>query len=178
MPLRLSTQISRRPLTVVTLFYGLGFLLPALLLRALWFGDMFYTGDLGRPPDVAILAALAGTAVVLAATPWMMRFEWARRISTMIHQVFGDLNLAQSAWLGIVSGLCEELLFRGALQPITGLIPAAILFALAHMIGAWWIFAFVVGLALGVLYDWSGSLWPCVLAHASLNAINLYRMGR
>lgn len=178
MPLLFNTTLIRRPLLLTTLFYGAGFLLPALLLRALWFDGWFHTGDLGVPSTQAVLAATVGTIVVLAATPWMMRFDWAKRITKLIDQFFGSLTMTQAAWLGLVSALCEELLFRGALQPMLGLLPASILFALAHLIGGWWIFALVVGLALGLLYDWSGNLWPCVLAHGLVNAINLYRMPR
>lgn len=170
--------LTRRPLLLATLFYGGAFLLPALVLRGLWFDDWIYSGDLGRPGAAPVLAALAGTAVLLAATPWMMRFDWAQRITELVRQVFGSLTLTQALWLGLVSGVCEELLFRGALQPMLGVVPASILFALAHLIGGWWIFALAVGLALGILYDWGGNLWPCVLAHGLLNTINLYRMPR
>jgi membrane protease YdiL (CAAX protease family) len=174
----LQDLLTRRPLLFTTLFYSLGFLLPALVLRALWFGNWWHAADLGPPSVEALLWAGAGLAGVLAATPWMMRFDWARRITELVHQVFGTLTPSRAAWLGLVSGLCEEMLFRGALQPMLGLLPASILFALAHMVGGWWIFALAMGLALGLLYQWSGNLWPCVLAHGLLNAINLYRMQR
>lgn len=172
------TRLTRNPLGLAALFYGLGMLVPALVLRALWFEHWLYVGDLGWPPFVPMLAAAGGTALLLAATPWLMRFAWAKRIGDLIGQLVGRLGAARAVWLGALSGFCEELLFRGALQPMIGLIPASILFALAHPVSGWWLFALIIGLLLGVLYSWSGSLWPCVLVHAVLNMVNLYRLSR
>jgi len=170
------TRLIDRPLALTTLFYIAGLLAPALLLRAWWFGDWGYSGDLGLPSTAATAAALGGSALLLAATPWMMRFEWTRRVAELVRQMFGPLTAARAAWLGLVSALGEELLFRGALQPVLGLVPAAIAFALVHCVAGWWLFALVMGLALGLLYAWDANLWPCVLAHALLNSVNLYRL--
>lgn len=168
--------MSRQPLLYTTLFYGVGLLLPALVLRAVWFDGWLHAGDLDLPSAAPVLAAAGGTIVLLVVTPRFMRFEWARRIAELIAALFGPLTPSRAVWLGVVSGFCEELLFRGALQPMIGLIPASILFALVHLVGGWWVFALAMGLALGALYQWDGNLWPCVLAHALLNAVNLYRM--
>ena len=167
----------RRPLLLATVFYAV-MLLLALLLRALWFDGWFHIGDLGAPSPDAVLAAVAITLAVLAATPWSMRFAWARRLGDLIATTFGPLTPLRALWLGLVSGLGEELLFRGALQPMIGLLPASLLFAFAHAMGWWWLFALIMGLVLGLLYAWDGNLWPCVLAHAAINAINLYRLSR
>ena len=153
-------------------------LVPAVALRALWFDDWVYVGDLGAPPGTEMLVAAGGTVMLLAATPWIMRFDWTRRVAEVIARVFGPFTMARAVWLGVLSGFCEELLFRGALQPMVGLVPASILFALAHPVAGWWLFALAMGVALGVLYSWGGNLWPCVLAHALLNTVNLYRLSR
>lgn len=173
---RSTAWLIHRPLALTTLFYFAGLLVPALALRAWWFDDWLYDADLGLPSTAPIAAAVAGTTLLLVATPWMMRFDWARRIAALIDQMFGPLTAARAAWLGVVSAFCEELLFRGALQPVLGLLPASIAFALVHCIGGWWMFALAMGVLLGLLYNWDANLWPCVLAHALLNAVNLYRL--
>lgn len=173
---RFTVWLVHRPLALSTLFYFAGLLLPALALRAWWFDDWLYSGDLDLPSAAATAAAVAGTALLLIATPWIMRFAWARRIAALIDQMFGRLTAPRAAWLGVISAFCEELLFRGALQPMLGLLPASIAFALVHCIGGWWLFALVMGVLLGLLYNWDANLWPCVLAHALLNAVNLYRL--
>lgn len=82
----------------------------------------------------------------------------------------------------------EEVLFRGALQPSLGVWPTAIAFGLAH--GGWelremWSYvvaAGLAGLAFGYAYEWSGTLWAPMLAHAVHNgavvAYLLYRQRR
>lgn len=178
MRIRARSWLVRRPLALAGVFYVLGMLVPAVVLRALWFDGWFYVGDLGMPSSAPVLVAGGGTLGLLVATPWLMRFEWTRRVAETITRVFGPFTLARAAWLGGLSGFCEELLFRGALQPMLGLLPASILFALVHPVAGWWAFALVVGIALGALYSWDGNLWPCVLAHALLNMVNLYRLSR
>ncbi|MBK7978355.1 MAG: CPBP family intramembrane metalloprotease [Deltaproteobacteria bacterium] len=68
------------------------------------------------------------------------------------------------------AGLGEEVLFRGALQPVTGVIIQAVLFGLLH----WTCRAHVgiavsAGLVFGFLAQVSGSVWPGVAAHFSVD---------
>lgn len=74
----------------------------------------------------------------------------------------------------------EELLFRASLVPRVGVLPAALLFGLMHLaygsvveiIGT-----FLVGLLLGLLYQRSKSITPCILVHLTYNALSLLAMG-
>jgi membrane protease YdiL (CAAX protease family) len=78
--------------------------------------------------------------------------------------------------LGMLVPLCEELLFRGlgfaAVQrfavPVT-----ATAFAIAHGLPALLPPVFVAGLALGELRRRTGSLWPGVAAHATVNVLGI-----
>ncbi|MBE6601240.1 MAG: CPBP family intramembrane metalloprotease [Ruminococcaceae bacterium] len=72
----------------------------------------------------------------------------------------------------LVPGFCEELLFRGAV--LTNLLPfgrsnailiSSLLFALMHQNPTQIFYAFVAGIFLGILYEASSSIWPCVLLH-------------
>jgi len=174
--LQLGVRLLHRPLALTTFFYIIALLAPALILRGWWFDDRLYRGDLGLPSAAAIAVATVATVLLIIATPWIMRFEWARQVTELVARTFGPLTATRAAWLGIVSGFSEELLFRGALQPMLGLLPASIAFALLHCVAGWWLFALVMGVALGLLYSWDANLWPCVLAHALLNGVNLYRL--
>ena len=84
--------------------------------------------------------------------------------------------------LALVSGAAEEALFRGALQPEVGLVIASLLFGLAHFaprrdLAAWAPAAVIAGFVLGSLYAWTGNLIAPVVAHATVNAINLRWLG-
>lgn len=81
--------------------------------------------------------------------------------------------------LAVVTPLTEELFFRGFV--LSGLVPrwgvvkavvvsAAVFSAFHPSLGAL-IPVFVTGLLLGFLYHKTGSIWPCILAHAGQNAL-------
>jgi membrane protease YdiL (CAAX protease family) len=74
--------------------------------------------------------------------------------------------------LGLLPGIVEETLFRGALLPRLGIIVTAVLFAALHSQYAL-TFAtlevFVLGIGLGWLRVRSGSTLPCMVTHAGYN---------
>jgi membrane protease YdiL (CAAX protease family) len=77
----------------------------------------------------------------------------------------------------------EEMLFRGGLQPVIGLWPAAILFGLSH--GGWrremWAYVLAAaysGLVFGLTYQLVGDIWAPVTAHALHNAAATLLMGK
>lgn len=82
----------------------------------------------------------------------------------------GDILL-----LSILSGFCEEVLFRGVLQAQIGVFAASLIFGIFHDPSfkqrAYVILAALAGLALGFLYQWTGNLWSCIVAHAAHNFV-------
>ena len=83
--------------------------------------------------------------------------------------------------LAIVTPVSEEVLFRGfvlrGLLARIGIGPAivstALVFSALHLDAGTIIPIFFTGLALGWLNVKTGSLWPCIAAHAGQNAIAL-----
>jgi len=81
--------------------------------------------------------------------------------------------------IAILPGLCEELVVRGALLPsLVGrlgpggaIVGSAFLFAAMHADPYRFLFTLAIGLVLGLLRLRTGSLWPPVLAHVTLNAL-------
>ena len=79
---------------------------------------------------------------------------------------------------GICSGFAEELFFRGAMQPVLGLLITAVIFGAVHVgpkpvFFAWTTWAFVMGLLLGMIFELTGVLWGPVLAHVWINQRNM-----
>lgn len=77
--------------------------------------------------------------------------------------------------VAVSSGIAEEALFRGALQPLLGIWGTSILFGLLHTgmrdlveMGIW---AALASLVMGALYAWSGTLWCPILCHATHNLL-------
>jgi hypothetical protein len=82
--------------------------------------------------------------------------------------------------MAFIPALCEETLFRGGLQnfltrathkPWLSVIFVSILFSAAHFSFYGFLSRFFLGLVLGLLYQYSGKLWLCVLAHFLNNAL-------
>ena len=80
----------------------------------------------------------------------------------------------------ILAPICEELIFRGLmLSALSRILPkwasvlaVAVIFGLIHSFPIGFIYAFSLGLLLGWLYFYTGSLVPCIIAHALFNASN------
>jgi membrane protease YdiL (CAAX protease family) len=85
--------------------------------------------------------------------------------------------------LAALSAIGEELLFRGLLEPWLGLVPQALLFGIVHQIPGrsrwvWVTWATVIGLALGAMFELTGSLAGPLAAHALINGCNLLYLKR
>ena len=81
--------------------------------------------------------------------------------------------------LSIVTPLSEEILFRGFvlrgllryMGPGPAVVATSIVFSAFHLEPGTVVPIFFTGLAFGFLYTRTGSLWPCIAAHAGQNAI-------
>ncbi len=110
--------------------------------------------------------------VVIRAIPWRP----LRRVGEFLRGVLGpalsQCSLMELAWVALLAGLGEELLFRGALQPFLGLPLASLLFALAHCITPTYaLLTGLMGLYLGWLAKATGNLWVPITTHALYDLI-------
>ncbi|WP_299944131.1 CPBP family intramembrane glutamic endopeptidase [uncultured Microbulbifer sp.] len=128
----------------------------------------------------ALCFALIGAPAGFAAVIWLTRSNTVvgrtlRRHCNQLMPVFAGLSLGQIAVIAVVTGVCEELLFRGFLQvwwsqlssPLSGLLAASLVFALLHWASrVYFLLTFVFGLILGLAYQTSGSLLGVITWHA------------
>ena len=107
---------------------------------------------------------------------WMKASEeaTAKQIGFMLKR-----NTVQDLFLNLVliavfAGVGEELFFRGVLQrlfikifknPWAGILVTAFIFSAIHLQFYGFIPRFILGILLGLLYWYSGSLWPSIIAH-------------
>ena len=147
------------------------------------------------PADFGIgLAGIVVYAAYNALFPALLSATAAGRallalLATRNQTLFGKLPLWTMLLMAALAGVCEEVLFRGWLQPIAGLGLASFLFALVHFPpnryawrhpATWAMVAlyFPVGLALGWLYQWRGNLLAPIVAHALSDALGLFALSR
>jgi membrane protease YdiL (CAAX protease family) len=94
-----------------------------------------------------------------------------------------EFSLEDIIFIAVMSGIGEEILFRGWIQTQLGIIVASVLFGLIHIWGkegiGYGLYAVGMGFILGYLYQFTGTpgnLWAPVLAHAVNNFLGLYAL--
>ena len=119
------------------------------------------------------LWGVAGTGPMIALFLAGSRFPVGplRTIKELLLELLGP-SLAACRWYDLllvatVAGFSEELLFRGVLQPLLGLIWSNVLFGLAHAVTvSYAVLAGLIGGYLGWMLSASGNLLAPIIAHA------------
>jgi membrane protease YdiL (CAAX protease family) len=127
---------------------------------------------------------LALTALTVAAGPVL---RWAipsyRELEGKLRALLGRPGTGAIFVFAAMSGLGEELLFRGALQPAAGYVVASVAFGLVHGFFApgwrvWTVFALALGFALGGLALATDNLLAPMTAHFAINFVNMHLLCR
>ncbi|MDB4968378.1 MAG: Abortive infection protein [Myxococcales bacterium] len=128
---------------------------------------------------ISPIAGLAfGLAMVFLSRLAVHSMEWARVLHREFHAVVHELSSKEIFLLASASSVGEELFFRGAMLPAIGLLPSSALFALMHLRAQWrflpWtIMSFIMGLAMGLMFIKIGDLGAAIVAHFTINLLNL-----
>jgi uncharacterized protein len=107
---------------------------------------------------------------------WMQESEEqaARQIEFMLSKHTVKDLLLNLLFIAVFAGVGEELFFRSVLQrlliricrsPLAGILIAAFIFSAIHFQFYGFIPRFVLGILLGLIYWYSGSIWPAIIAH-------------
>jgi membrane protease YdiL (CAAX protease family) len=141
---------------------------------------------IGLKPQIQIALGLA-IGIAFAATSYVgflvqSKRQYTRR--TVASYSRFDLSGFNPLWIGLAAGIGEELLFRGALQPLLGLWLTSAIFVTVHVrayqfkkIDAPTLVQaaglFVVSVLLGWLAKYVG-LIAAILVHALIDIVSLY----
>jgi len=134
----------------------------------------------GRPVRDVLVGGLVAAALA-AANLWLLERPgggW-RPMRTAIDEVliptFVGLSRRQVVILSVAAGVGEELFFRGFLQPLAGLVAAALAFGAAHVAGArmvaFGVWAAAMGLVLGGLVVATGGIVASMTAHTCYDVL-------
>jgi len=136
-----------------------------------------------RWPTWKDLLLVLGLLILLEGLDYGVSWAWEtfdpsgyERIGRISQQLFSGFATPLGAIaVGLVAGISEETLFRGALQPRLGLLLTSLLFAIIHVqygFSPATLLVFIIGMVLGWLRKKSG-LVACIVLHASYNIVNL-----
>jgi len=175
------------------------FFLPAFIFAVIIYGGRA-TSFLGLKPAQLKSMYILAIVLIIAAFPFVF---WLGELNQLIPlpKWMGDLEQeatksmqqflkARSSGevflnviiIALLPAICEEVCFRGALQRImihitknawTGIIVTALLFSALHLQFQGFFPRMFLGIILGAIYWYSGSLWPSILAHFVNNAIQV-----
>lgn len=131
----------------------------------------------------AAMGLVGGAVLVGSWHAGRLALPGARALEASMARMIGPLTGAEIVTLSALSGLSEELFFRGAVQSHWGIVPATLVFALLHLgpgreYRLWTAFAVVAGAGLGLLMLWRGNLLAPVVAHVAVNLCGLTRLAR
>jgi len=128
---------------------------------------------------VGFTALSAMLDAILALVPWRIDSSTLELLQEALRQASGANLLGAILFIGPMTGLGEELFFRGFVQTRLrerwgrwpAIVGASLAFGLYHFDPVHSSLAFLSGLLLGWIVEASGSLWPAVAAHAVNNSV-------
>ena len=81
-----------------------------------------------------------------------------------------ELTTTEKIYISLLAGFSEELLFRGFLQPLLGIIITSVLFGAAHFITlGYFLLATGIGFFLGGVFHYSGNILVPIMVHTLYN---------
>ena len=181
----LASDKAQPPLTILDLFLnetpflvlalaGVGFLYRRTVLAA---AERL---GLTRPSwwQIALALAAAGGFFALADAADALNHVWspgvARSVDATTQHLFGQLGSpAGIAAVALIPGICEEILFRGALQPRIGLIATALLFTSIHTqygLSVDTLAIFLIAVGLGLVRKYVNTTASCT-CHVAYNLL-------
>ena len=106
----------------------------------------------------------------------ILKFRSGKKMVIEFKNMLPDLTMNERFLVAFMSGIGEELFFRGLLLPLSGLLISTILFGGIHYpvkkyMKIWTIFALIMGFLLGILCEKTNSILFPILAHILVNFI-------
>jgi uncharacterized protein len=140
-----------------------------------------------RPAGWQVFLALAAAGVFIAFSGGMETLsqvltpQLAEKVNNANQRLFGSLDdPAGVATIALAAGICEETLFRGALQPRLGLVLTSVAFAAVHSqygISLDVLAVFVLALCLGAIRRFTNTT-TAIIAHVTYNALVGFNVGQ
>jgi membrane protease YdiL (CAAX protease family) len=168
--------VGPRFIRFAALFYG-----SMVLLAALWSGLRgFPLRFLGDSPGLGLLfgSLTAAATVSLGLAVYRLSPSLREIAEELAPHLVDGADRTGLVLVSLLSGVGEEMLFRGALQQEFGIVVASLLFGLVHVgpdrrYVVWTGWAVLAGFVFGSLYEVTDGLLAPIVAHCAHNAVTL-----
>jgi membrane protease YdiL (CAAX protease family) len=187
-------QITQKPLIRVRRFWVVcAFAIALAFVINAAFGDGTLSEVLIEGQPIAVQIGWGITFGLAISVPSMVVVFFVPLFSSLRRQLLDlvsrlDLGALNPLWISLSAGIGEELLFRGALQPILGIWWASFIFTVAHFRSGQFhsmnwqklIYAasvFIAGLFLGYVFLENG-LIAAMVTHAVVDVVSLFTARR
>ncbi len=152
-----------------------------IALVGVWFRDdgiaTAFSSRSGLPGSILVGAA---AGLICFGLMWLVRGVGPLRdLESWQRRMVAGWSAGDALAVAVFSGLAEEALIRALLQPLIGLVPAAALFAVLHLVPdrrlwMWPLVALLLGLAIGWVFGRWG--YPAAAAaHVVINGLSMAR---
>lgn len=131
---------------------------------------------------VVALAPMLAMLAVLMRSDWRPLAELRRQVTALVGEMFGGASWPALLAVAVAAGVGEELLFRGALQPlavrwtnpVVGVAIVSVVFGLLHAVSwTYFILATAIGLYLGWLAEAYQDLTAPIFVHGAYDFVAL-----
>jgi len=155
--------------------------IAVIALVGVWFRDdglaTAFSARSGLPGSILVGIA---AGLICFGLLWLVRgARPLRDLEDWQRQMVADWPAGDALAVAVFSGLAEEALIRALLQPLIGLVPAAVVFAVLHFVPdrrlwMWPLVALLLGLAIGLVFERWG--YPAAAAaHVVINGLSMAR---
>ena len=125
-----------------------------------------------------VMGALLAGATIVTSRVAVRTQPWARALHADLRPAVESASGARILAIAIASGIAEELVFRGLLVPVVGVVLSSVAFGLLHQVRgrarwAWAAWATITGLLLAGIFVLTGSIAGPIAAHVAINFVNL-----
>ncbi len=177
------------------LFYGAGymacFMVPVVFLRLFLKKGKCQLRPMQLTPRISKelpLYIFAGIAICFSAAQLnaalVSIFDYSSFSSEILWGMYESMEpyeiVLQFIVISVIPGVCEEFFFRGAILenclPLgrsNAIFISAFLFAMMHQNIEQFLYTFVAGIVLGLVYTHTGSIWNCTILHLCNNFISV-----
>lgn len=148
----------------------------------------FFEYMIGKAPiwKHLLLGCVTGLVAALGAS-WLVDRPFMKEVSLKYNQMLSQLrlNMSEVVFISFCAGVGEELLFRGTIQPLMGIIPTSVLFVAIHgylsfrdwRISVYGVYMTFVIILLG-WYTQEYGILAAMIAHTIIDIVLLRKMNR